>query len=431
MKIYKTILISSLAISLIPLLFTGYISSYIASDSIQKSILIRLDALASIKSEKLDVFFNERFADLANTKERFVLMENLPILTANKDDKTSQAYRMAENDVNVQLTLLKDNYHYADVMLAEREGGIIYSTNTTHGREMQGKNIFAQDGEALKKALGGAYVSGVISTGDSGYPYTIFLVGPVHGRNGEIAGFLVLEIDMQQIYGLINDTKGLGESGETLLVMKNPEGRVVFISPLRYDSNALMKKTVTYGDPSGIPAQKAADGENGSALSVDYRGTKVISAWRTVPSMGWGMVTKVDEAEIFSPINKQNYLMALILVISTMMVVLTSMVVAKSISDPIHVLHRGTEIVGAGNLDYRVSLMTRDEIGQLSRAFDSMTESIKNKTTSIEFLTKEIDERKKSEKELEKMNRFMTDREQRIIELKEKIKELEEKIPKG
>ncbi|MCK4535011.1 MAG: PAS domain S-box protein, partial [Syntrophobacterales bacterium] len=69
---------------------------------------------------------------------------------------------------------------------------------------------------------------------------------------------------------------------------------------------------------------------------------------------------------------------------------------------PLHKLHEGTEILGNGNLAYKVGTAAKDEIGQLSRAFDEMTEHLKETTTSIDDLNKEIDERKHTEEALQK-----------------------------
>ncbi|TET68184.1 MAG: response regulator [Dehalococcoidia bacterium] len=72
----------------------------------------------------------------------------------------------------------------------------------------------------------------------------------------------------------------------------------------------------------------------------------------------------------------------------------------RSIVKPLHALHKGTEIIGQGNLDYKVGTEAKDEIGQLSRAFDQMTENLGRTTTSIDNLNKEITERERAEEEL-------------------------------
>jgi len=72
----------------------------------------------------------------------------------------------------------------------------------------------------------------------------------------------------------------------------------------------------------------------------------------------------------------------------------------RSVVKPILKLHEGAEIIGAGNLDYKVGLNTRDEVGQLSQAFDRMTANLQDITVSRDELAKEIQERKQAEEAL-------------------------------
>jgi methyl-accepting chemotaxis protein len=64
----------------------------------------------------------------------------------------------------------------------------------------------------------------------------------------------------------------------------------------------------------------------------------------------------------------------------------TLFLAVRSITRPLAKLREGTAIVGAGNLDYRLGVTTRDEIGDLSRAFDQMTETLKATTLSRDEL---------------------------------------------
>ena len=70
---------------------------------------------------------------------------------------------------------------------------------------------------------------------------------------------------------------------------------------------------------------------------------------------------------------------------------------------PISKLREGTQIVGAGNLNYKVGTMAKDEVGQLSRAFDRMTIQLKDSFTGLK---KEIAERKRAEEALRVANAY-------------------------
>lgn len=58
--------------------------------------------------------------------------------------------------------------------------------------------------------------------------------------------------------------------------------------------------------------------------------------------------------------------------------------IARRIAAPLHALHRGTEIIGAGDLNYRLAVSADDEIGQLATAFNTMTGHLLNNYKAIE-----------------------------------------------
>ncbi|MFH0924416.1 MAG: response regulator [bacterium] len=77
--------------------------------------------------------------------------------------------------------------------------------------------------------------------------------------------------------------------------------------------------------------------------------------------------------------------------------------ISHLISRPIAGLQKGIEGIASGSLDYKIGVYSNDEIGQLSRVFDLMTERLKTTTTSIDRLNKEITERKKKEEEIREL----------------------------
>jgi len=94
---------------------------------------------------------------------------------------------------------------------------------------------------------------------------------------------------------------------------------------------------------------------------------------------------------------RASLLTLLLLFTLTAAIIGISLWVNRSIARPIAKLEKDIRIIGSGNLDHKVGATATDEIGQLSRAFDKMTEDLKETTTSIVELNKEIDERKEAE----------------------------------
>ncbi len=131
-----------------------------------------------------------------------------------------------------------------------------------------------------------------------------------------------------------------------------------------------------------------------------------------------------------------------------------SLALAEKMVKPIRFFIKGVKKIGAGNLNYRFRLKTRDEIAQLAEAFNRMTGQlqksrkdlqeakdvleirVKARTEELEEfargLNEQVKERTKelSERlaELEKFHKLTVDREMKMIELKKEIKRLKDMI---
>ncbi|OGL73322.1 hypothetical protein A3C96_02285 [Candidatus Uhrbacteria bacterium RIFCSPHIGHO2_02_FULL_60_10] len=122
------------------------------------------------------------------------------------------------------------------------------------------------------------------------------------------------------------------------------------------------------------------------------------------------MISGIDElakaafrgrAEARSRTDRLIFVLLLLLVATTGTI---AVILFRRIVAPIVKLQKGAEIIGRGNLTHRVGGDARDEIGQLSRAFDDMTAKLKRSHDNLE---KKVKERTKELEDLSKQNRIM------------------------
>ena len=140
-------------------------------------------------------------------------------------------------------------------------------------------------------------------------------------------------------------------------------------------------------------------------------------------------IEQIIHEELNTAQQRSSLLIIIFLVILTVLITAISLWINASIGTPLTKLQKGTQIIGSGNLDHKVSIAAADEIGQLSRAFDKMTEDLKGTTTSIDDLIKEIAMRKRIEKALQKARDELEQRvEARTVELKKTNEQLREEI---
>lgn len=92
----------------------------------------------------------------------------------------------------------------------------------------------------------------------------------------------------------------------------------------------------------------------------------------------------------------------ILMLILAFTVVTSSLLVARSISKPLDELTKGVGIIGKGDLEHKVEIKAKDELGELAAAFNKMTQGLKKITASRDELDKEVTERKKAEKDVKK-----------------------------
>jgi signal transduction histidine kinase len=407
LKTKLTILIT--AFTLLTLAVFGTIVFSQARKTLETIRVAQLNNIADLKKDKIETFFEERKNDLSSLRTFSHVRMNLPLLSAPRSSAQGDGQNKIRRELDSELRPFQDVYGYLDIMLLDRHGRIVYTSNREHQRRELGTHL--SDRRAFEEGRSAVYFSNVLVREATGKQYEMFGVAPVNDTQGRFIGAVVVEIDMGPIYTFVENSTGLGETGETLIDRK--EGNeVLFLSPLRHASNAALQKKVPFDDKLALAAQKAAAGENGSGIAYDYRGTEVLAAWRYIPLLRWGLVTKIDSSEAFAPVTQ---LRASFLMVGLAMLLLgtfSAWVLATAITRPVFALQKGAEAIAAGNLDQKVATGSRDEIGRLASTFDAMTEA----------LARDRAGREKAETEVKKLNE---DLRQHVRQLEESNRELD------
>ena len=186
---------------------------------------------------------------------------------------------------------------------------------------------------------------------------------------------------------------------------KNPDEKIVADQIFK---NLERFKTVFSDLATGLRKRQALGKQKSSAfreLQDRLMGELLVKSQLAV-SLAFQLHQNIDAKSV--KIQKRASFLTLFLLLTlTAAIVGISLWVNRSIARPIAKLEKDTQIIGSGNLDHKVGTPAKDEIGQLSRAFDRMTVDLKHSTASVDKLNQEIDDRKQSEARLkESENRF-------------------------
>jgi len=101
--------------------------------------------------------------------------------------------------------------------------------------------------------------------------------------------------------------------------------------------------------------------------------------------------------EIATTQRRINLLIFFLIIIIALPLTTALIRMMRKINASLTALRTGTEVIAKGNLDHRIAIAARDEIGELSRSFNLMTEQLRDTTVSRNELSKEAEERMRAE----------------------------------
>ena len=174
MRIYTKLIILSLSLSILPLILVAGIFLYNAQKELTQEIFERLSAVSVLKKNSLEAFFTSRKEDLKAVQGFLDIKMNLPTLQEFDQDRTNFVYFQAALQLNDQLRAFMDSYQYADILLLDTDGTVVFVTNPAHSTTYLDKAIFKP--ADLRQARKGMYISDPVATKDLRYPYVLHMV---------------------------------------------------------------------------------------------------------------------------------------------------------------------------------------------------------------------------------------------------------------
>lgn len=203
----------------------------------------------------------------------------------------------------------------------------------------------------------------------------VTLIEPMR-LDGERIGAALVVLDAAELGAIARDYTGLGESGETLLVRAAADGDAEILTPLRHPSEVPDWYLVSR-EHSASPALRASRGESGAFAGVDdHTGRHVWASTRPLSRPGWGVVVKIDAEEAEQPALALRETLARLALSLAALAIVAGFVLALFISGPIRELASVAARIRAGEENLRADGDREDEIGELARAFNGMTEEL-------------------------------------------------------
>ncbi len=326
---------------------------------------------------------------------------------ANNDARDGSAWSAANARYNSVFSEIVTRFAYEDALLIDDRGIVVYSAYK--GVDL-GTNIFTgpyrggQLTTAYTKAMESNAVDYVGVTDFSDYQPadepTAWLVSPVRAM-GQVGGVLALQFPISRINTLMTvngqwETAGMGRTGETFLVgpdeLMRSDSRLFLEDPDEYRADVVAAGTppdvadaairqggTTLVQSVATTATKLAlQGQTGTTIDRDYLGHETLQAYAPVnlPGLSWAVVAKITTEEAFAPVTDFTRTLVLSTVAIILGVSMAAMVLSRLFVRPLRRLEAGAHRISAGNYGITLPVHTRDEFGDLTKAFNEMSRNL-------------------------------------------------------
>lgn len=397
MKIANKISLSIIGVGLFTMITVFVVFSIILVDSEEKAMEIYLKDEALAKRGHVETYLDMLAVSVTQFSESIVLKDYLRARN-ERPQNCREEFDIATERLKSTKAV---NPVIFEFLLIDAGGKIAASTDEKAiGADIAGDPLFT-DGQK------GVYISDAYRTGGSGEG-VIAVSSPLKDNGtGKIIGVLAARYKLDGLNAIMTTGSGVSKTRETYIVNKNG----YMITPSKFSGNTFLSQRVdTENFRQCLASGKMAGGVDGDAYTArehivagpDYRGVMTVGAHMYLRRMQWCLLVEIDREEVLKTLRNILLVFCGFLFAGTFIALMMGYFIGRSITGPLDRLRAGVEIIGNGELDYKVGTGINDEVGQLSRAFDQMTAQIRMKTASIETLNEEIRIRKVSEEDVKR-----------------------------
>ncbi|MBU0544925.1 MAG: PAS domain S-box protein [Proteobacteria bacterium] len=376
MKIAARITILFLLMAIVPTVIVGYLGYDIGKRTILKETTDHLVSINILKSRELERWVNDSKSSIEELAQRPLVRQYASVMAASHD-MPDPSYRKAHKEIieNHLKPRLKYGVFNELFVMCSPAGHISASTDERQDGKYRNTRRYFIEGKS-RTYVEGSYYSPALEQP------AMTVSTPVKGMDGNTVAVLAGRLDLGELSKIMVQESGKSSTLDTYLV----NSFNFFISEPRFGEDYVLKKAVrTEGIEAGL------SGKDGFGFYKDYRGVPVIGAYKWLPEFKMCIITEIDQAEAFAPVKHLAQIAAGTVIAICIAAVFLGMLFARTISRPLRSLAAGAEEIGGGNLECKVGTSAKDEIGELSRAFDRMAQELQKTTVSRDEFSRERD----------------------------------------
>lgn len=333
--------IITLGLFLLPCLILFYIINFEVSTHFEQQVKSGLEYSVEVNSRTISSFFEERKTDL---------------LSISKFDITRSS-EITEKRILLQ-RFAEEKPWFDFIAVADLNGNIIFSTKPV--------DLDAKHRPYFDTACKGMFNNSGIFHSDTLDTNALILASPLLNKHDQIVGVILASICLQTFYELILDLR-IGETSEVFLV----DSQGTFLSPSRLGGQVLQEK----GHDQNQPNPHTGDG--GVIVHRDYRGKKVICAYKRFDPLHGYLISEIDFEEALAPVTTLKRIMFIIFLIFGCFLIFSSLVFSQRVTIVVKKL--------TGTLKTAL-----DDISHKKDTINNINKELRRRLTDCENLSQQI-----------------------------------------
>ena len=357
----RTLLVSFLALTLIPLIVVGLITTSLNALTTQDDARVRLAMLADLKAQAIRDWLDERQTSLQTILANGPIYDQIqvvlqePTVGTFKKTLTQSLAQNAHNARGLSRLFLLDASRRSlvstDPVLLD-----IDHTNQPYAFPLTDQPLIT------------LYHDAVLNADQMAVSQTVF------DHNKQPIGVLVGLVGLDPLNEIVGTGSTLGETGENYLV--GARGYQFLTQPrFAHAGNSL----ATVGIFNALNNRA-----NGEDTYDNYNGIPVLGAYRFIPGLNAALLSEQSVAEAYSPVRLQGIVSAVAIAIAAFGSIVGAYFVTRRIVRPINNLTEVASLVTAGDLEQVAVVERNDQIGVLATSFNTMTARLRDTIDSLE-----------------------------------------------
>jgi PAS domain S-box-containing protein len=309
---YKKITLRNLLINLflfvLPFILLFFIINHQISSHIKQQIYNHLSDLVEENSKTIQIFFQERIIDLRS-------LSHLDITEIEQAEKFRSFFA----------SQVQEKEWFDFIIVSDLNGNIELSINLEVKANISNREYFQE------AAVGNTYISDIFFSDILEKPVMI-IAHPLRGKNEQILGVLAASLQLENFYNLLFDLT-MSETSELFLI--NQAG--ILLSPTKLGGRPLEDKgyDTSFDNPH--------TGESGVKTHYDYRGKKVLCAYKKLPRSNFYLVSEMDLDEAMAPVQQVGRTILTVFIFFFLLFVIISVLSSRRITSLLRKLNQDLE----------------------------------------------------------------------------------------